>query len=385
LRADQILRLGRGLELWGRHLARFLGRVCQDPQRPIEVLLAQTFHNPEVSLQGPYSLEDGRKLQITGQYDALLFDSTSHEAILMEFKGLKAGRIDEDFLQLVLYGWLIKAATDITSCGVVFYLEEDEPEVPYSSEDIRRAMQNFSQLFRQVISVMEVVQKRSKSELPPSSDPRLCKECPFDPSCDRDWGPRRIKITTPPDSEVLTDIEPTLEKLNQLVDEMEERYRRFQKGQVPDIHTYKRASPLGHQVVMIDEYADLMMDKDTRAHLETAIQRLGQKGGAAGIHLVLATQRPEARVVTPIIKANLQLKVALKVTSGANSKIILDTSGAEYLVGHGDMLIGGSVPLQRVQGPLVSKTEIERASCKGCHGEGPQVVQGYVPASENPE
>jgi Cdc6-like AAA superfamily ATPase len=161
---------------------------------------------------------------------------------------------------------------------------------------------------------------------------------------------------------ILMDTESVLEKLHQLVDEMEERYHMFEKKGVSDIHTYNQLNgPLSHQVIMIDEYADLMADKDTRTDLETSIQRLGQKGRAAGIHLILSTQRPDARVVTPIIKANLQLKVALKVTSAANSSIILDTPGAEYLIGHGDMLIGGSVPLQRLQGPLVTKTEIEMA------------------------
>jgi S-DNA-T family DNA segregation ATPase FtsK/SpoIIIE len=161
---------------------------------------------------------------------------------------------------------------------------------------------------------------------------------------------------------ILMDTESVLEKLHQLVDDMEERYHMFEKKGVSDIHTYNQLNrPLSHQVIMIDEYADLMADKDTRTDLETSIQRLGQKGRAAGIHLILSTQRPDARVVTPIIKANLQLKVALKVTSAANSSIILDTPGAEYLIGHGDMLIGGSVPLQRLQGPLVTKTEIEMA------------------------
>ncbi len=161
---------------------------------------------------------------------------------------------------------------------------------------------------------------------------------------------------------ILMDTESALEKLHQLVDEMEERYRTFEKKGVSDIQAYNQlGGSLSHQVIMIDEYADLMADKDTRTELETSIQHLGQKGRAAGIHLILSTQRPDARVVTPIIKANLQLKVALKVTSAANSTIILDTSGAEYLIGHGDMLIGGSVPLQRLQGPLVTKTEIEMA------------------------
>jgi S-DNA-T family DNA segregation ATPase FtsK/SpoIIIE len=74
----------------------------------------------------------------------------------------------------------------------------------------------------------------------------------------------------------------------------------------------------------------------------------------------LATQRPDARVVTPLIKANLQLKVALKVTTTSNSNIILDQSGAECLIGKGDMLIAGSMPVRRLQGPIASKTDIDK-------------------------
>lgn len=87
---------------------------------------------------------------------------------------------------------------------------------------------------------------------------------------------------------------------------------------------------------------------------------MDKKGRAAGIHLILATQRPDARVVTPLIKANLQLKVALKVTTTSNSNIILDQSGAECLIGKGDMLIAGSMPVRRLQGPIASKTDIDK-------------------------
>jgi S-DNA-T family DNA segregation ATPase FtsK/SpoIIIE len=161
---------------------------------------------------------------------------------------------------------------------------------------------------------------------------------------------------------ILMEASLVMEKLKYLVEEMEERYYLLEQKGTPDINIYNQTNePLNHQVIIIDEYADLMIDKETRLDLELSIQRLGQKGRAAGMHLILATQRPDARVITPIIKANLQLKVALKVINAANSTIILDTTGAEYLIGHGDMLIGGSVPLQRLQGPLVTKTEIEMA------------------------
>jgi S-DNA-T family DNA segregation ATPase FtsK/SpoIIIE len=143
---------------------------------------------------------------------------------------------------------------------------------------------------------------------------------------------------------------------------MEQRYRQFENIKVQDIGRFNQVSkPVPHHVVIIDEYGDLMVRKDKKEVLERSVQRLGQKGRAAGIHVVLATQRPDAKVVTPIIKANLALKVALKVATASNSSIILDQTGAEYLIGLGDMLIGGTVDLERLQGPLVTGTEIEMA------------------------
>jgi DNA segregation ATPase FtsK/SpoIIIE, S-DNA-T family len=167
------------------------------------------------------------------------------------------------------------------------------------------------------------------------------------------------------DRSVVMDDDSAIKTLKCLIDEMEQRYRRFEKHKIRDIGQYNRiATPIPHHVVIIDEYGDLMVHKDKKADLEKSVQRLGQKGRAAGIHIVLATQRPDAKVVTPIIKANLALKVALKVSTASNSSIILDQTGAEYLIGLGDMLIGGSLFLERLQGPLVTGTEIEMAMSK---------------------
>ena len=116
---------------------------------------------------------------------------------------------------------------------------------------------------------------------------------------------------------------------------------------------------LTHHVTVIDEFADLMIDKKANKDMELAIQRLGQKGRAAGFHLILATQRPEAKVISPLIKANLQVKIAMKVASQKDSKIILDEPGAECLIGNGDMLLGGSVTLKRLQGAWASLTDYE--------------------------
>lgn len=163
---------------------------------------------------------------------------------------------------------------------------------------------------------------------------------------------------------VIRESEQALTHVTALVEEMERRYRMLERARVEDLAGYRRQGghDLPHQVVIIDEYADLLSDRKHKETLEAAIQRLGQKGRAAGIHLILATQRPDARVVTPLIKANLPLKVALKVTSKANSRIILDDEGAESLLGAGDMLLAGSLPLQRVQGAMVSGEEIKGVS-----------------------
>jgi S-DNA-T family DNA segregation ATPase FtsK/SpoIIIE len=149
-----------------------------------------------------------------------------------------------------------------------------------------------------------------------------------------------------------------MEALQTTVDEMERRYVLMEEAGVSDIAGYNAKAPekLKRRVLIIDEYADMIVSSQTRGTLELFVQRICQKGRAAGIHLILATQRPDAKVVTGIIKANLQLRVALKVTSKTNSQIILGEGAgqAQYLLGHGDLLVGGSVPLQRLQAPLAS-------------------------------
>ncbi|MCL2120583.1 MAG: FtsK/SpoIIIE domain-containing protein [Planctomycetaceae bacterium] len=178
--------------------------------------------------------------------------------------------------------------------------------------------------------------------------------------------PKRVTFMKIPlekiDAELICDPQPALERLTQLVEEMEQRYCLLESEKCFDIEAYNLANsqtPLTHHVTVIDEFADLMVDKKANKELELVIQRLGQKGRAAGFHLVLATQRPEAKVISPLIKANLQVKIAMKVTSQANSKIILDEDGAECLIGNGDMLLGGSVKPVRLQGAWASATDYE--------------------------
>lgn len=155
---------------------------------------------------------------------------------------------------------------------------------------------------------------------------------------------------------ILCDADEAMEALSGAVDEMERRYGLLEEARVSHLTDYNAVSGerLRRRVVIVDEYADLMTHKETAKDLEHFIQRLCQKGRAAGFHLLLATQRPDAKVVTGLVKANLQLHVALKVASRSNSQIILGEgfTQAQCLLGHGDMLVGDGACVERLQGPL---------------------------------
>lgn len=161
---------------------------------------------------------------------------------------------------------------------------------------------------------------------------------------------------------VVTDAKKAASVLNWAVQEMEKRYAKFAEKVVRNMESYNSKFPedkMGAIVIIIDELADLMM---VAPHdVEDAICRLAQKARAAGIHLVLATQRPSVDVITGIIKANIPSRIAFAVSSQIDSRTILDSSGAEKLLGRGDMLfypIGFPKPI-RVQGAFVSDEEVE--------------------------
>lgn len=152
------------------------------------------------------------------------------------------------------------------------------------------------------------------------------------------------------------------------VREMERRYRLFEKIQARDLKTYNQKiieqkseqKPLPYIVIIIDELADLMMQAANET--EQKLARLAQMARATGMHLVVATQRPSTDVITGLIKANFPARIAFAVTSVTDSRVILDTPGAEALLGKGDMLFqppDAAHPL-RVQGVFVSDDEIER-------------------------
>lgn len=143
-------------------------------------------------------------------------------------------------------------------------------------------------------------------------------------------------------SPVVKDGDRAIELMAELVAEMEFRYQQFEKAGCADLSTYNHLSrsPLPRIVCIFDEYADFMAEKETRKALELSIKRLGAMARAAGIHLIIATQRPEAGIVTPIIRSNLPGRVALKTASEADSTIILGgkQTSAAYLLGKGDLL-----------------------------------------------
>lgn len=166
---------------------------------------------------------------------------------------------------------------------------------------------------------------------------------------------------------VVTDPKKAAGALAWAVIEMDDRYNKFAQKGVRDLKGYNKAiekenenAKLPQIVIIIDELADLMMvaAKD----VEEAICRLAQKARAAGMHLVIATQRPSVDVITGLIKANVPSRIAFAVSSQVDSRTILDCSGAEKLLGKGDMLFYpvGSTKPQRVQGAFVSDDEVEK-------------------------
>lgn len=168
-------------------------------------------------------------------------------------------------------------------------------------------------------------------------------------------------------SPVITDVKAATAALRWAVEEMERRYQLFAHVGVRDITRYnsiateKRqfAQKMPYLLIVIDELADLMMMAPTE--VEEAICRIAQKARACGIHLVVATQRPSVDVITGLIKANIPTRIAFSVSSQVDSRTILDTQGAERLLGRGDMLYlgnGMSAPV-RLQGTYVTDDEME--------------------------
>ncbi|MCM1319054.1 MAG: DNA translocase FtsK [Muribaculaceae bacterium] len=167
---------------------------------------------------------------------------------------------------------------------------------------------------------------------------------------------------------VITRPEKVVATLSSLCVEMDARYDLLKAAEVRNIKEYnakfieRRLNPdKGHRfmpyiVVIVDEFADLIMTAGKE--VETPIARLAQKARAIGIHVILATQRPSANVITGVIKANFPARIAFKVASGIDSRTVLDATGAEHLIGRGDMLISNNSEMERVQCAFIDTPEV---------------------------
>jgi S-DNA-T family DNA segregation ATPase FtsK/SpoIIIE len=194
-----------------------------------------------------------------------------------------------------------------------------------------------------------------------------------------------------PDTEeaIITDTKKVVNTLNSLCMEMDRRYDLLKEAGCRNLKEYnakfieRRLNPKkGHRflpfiVLVIDELADLMMTAGKE--VETPIARLAQLARAIGIHLIVATQRPSVNVITGIIKANFPCRISFKVTSKIDSRTILDTGGADQLIGQGDMLFSAGSDLIRVQCAFIDTPEVDRL----CDFIGEQ--QGYADAYLLPE
>ncbi len=201
--------------------------------------------------------------------------------------------------------------------------------------------------------------------------------------------PKKVELTTYSQlphliAPVINDGKKASNALKWVVNEMENRYTVFAGAGVKDIDGYSKAcpeSPMCKIVVIIDELADLMMV--AKHDVEESICRIAQLARAAGIHLVVATQRPSVDVITGLIKANIPSRIAFTVSSPVDSRTILDTGGAEKLLGKGDMLydpVGNSKPM-RIQGTFIDEKDVARLVDYCCAQATPAFSEKAVEAA----
>ena len=221
-----------------------------------------------------------------------------------------------------------------------------------------------------------------------TTDPRQVKMVLIDPKrVELSLFGRVPHLITP----VVTDVKKASNALLWAVAEMERRYEVLEKMGTRSLEGYNDRSetPMPYVVIVIDELADLMMQ--AAARVEDSIIRLAQKARAVGIHLVVATQRPSVDVITGMIKANIPSRIAFAVSSQVDSRVIMDTHGAEALLGMGDMLYKpvSAMRPSRVQGAFISEGEvgdIVAASAASASGAAsPDFVQEVTEPKEDPK
>ena len=206
-------------------------------------------------------------------------------------------------------------------------------------------------------------------------------------------------VEDPQSEPVLTDMSKVEATLNSLIIEMENRYQLLKNAHTRNIEEYNDKikdgvldKTQGHKflpyiVVVVDEFADLIMQ--LKKSVEMPIARLAQKARAVGMHVILATQRPSVDVITGIIKANFPARISFKVSQSVDSRTILDSPGAEQLIGRGDMLIFNNSEMVRVQCAFIDTPEVEEICdyvAKQPYPTGPYVLpEPMLSNSEEPK
>lgn len=160
---------------------------------------------------------------------------------------------------------------------------------------------------------------------------------------------------------VITEVSAAIPCLEKAVADMERRYKTMaQEGfENLSLRLHAGRTDIPYRVIVFDEFGDLILSgSEEKKEFERLVARIAQMGRAAGIHLVLATQRPDRNVVTGLIKANLPLKICMRVVNSTNSNIVLDQTGGEKLLGHGDLLCDRGRGVERAQSPYVTQAEL---------------------------
>jgi len=181
--------------------------------------------------------------------------------------------------------------------------------------------------------------------------------------------PKRVEMTPYNDipyllTPAIDDMDKVIHALDWSINEMSQRLQLFKESKVRNLEEFNEKSSyqLPNIIIVIDEMADLMLTK--KGEVEQKIVRLAQLARATGIHLILATQRPSVNVITGLIKANIPARISLAVTSGVDSRVIIDQQGAETLIGKGDMLVKtpDNSKIRRLQGAYVSTKEVNKVT-----------------------
>lgn len=173
-------------------------------------------------------------------------------------------------------------------------------------------------------------------------------------------GTEFIKYDSIPWVRTIDTVQGAVNMANQLIRIMDKRYKTLAKAKCRDIDSYNsKGGNMSRIVFIIDEYADLILT--AKKTIQDPIIRLAQKARACGIHLIIATQKPTSNVINTLIKANLPTKICLKVNTSMDSRVVLDRTGGEKLLGNGDMLFlkDGSFEPIRIQGCFISEEEID--------------------------